>query len=209
MPANDDLDRLLALACEWDTQRECQAFARYLHFRGRGQREAALSALEEFTVSASGWAFEDRLVFAKRLLTQSREFRDVGVLIAQPLHARVLVPTLRQWNAREPREAEPHLWLGLLRCDDPSEHLARALELDPELTIARQTLIGWMLGDVEYNQHELPSLYIHDPRDDLILLDRADALIGGASEAAWAIELRNEANELRERAVEWLKSHPG
>jgi len=104
--------------------------------------------------------------------------------------------------------AEAHLWLGLLRCDDPSEHLADALKLDPNCEQARQVLVEWIIGDIEYNQHELPSFYIHDPREDLAALDRAADLLAGASTSEETFRQKLEIAELRRRAEGWLAAHP-
>ena len=100
------------------------------------------------------------------------------------------------------------MWLGLLGCDTPAEHLDRALELDAGCEPARQTLVQWILASVEYNQHELPNFYIHDPQVDLPELRRALELSDGSDDQDWAMNTRREVSELRTRAEDWLANHP-
>lgn len=167
-----------------------------------------MAALDQFLGQSRAWSYEGQLDFAQWVLSASRGFSLPHSLLAQPLVAHFLVPTVKEWCALQPLEADPHLWLGLLGCDDPSEHLERALALDPRCELARRTLTQWILADVDYNQHELPQLYIHDSRDDLKDLERAERLLDDSEDASWATTTRAEIETSRAKADEWLRSHP-
>lgn len=193
-----DLDWLAALAREASEHPEWREYSAFADSRSRGLRTEAFQHLSRFIRAANDWRFEERLGFSRWLLGKGGRFGDLGIASPQPLHANLLGPTI----------AEAHLWLGLLRCDDPSEHLAHALVLDPNCEQARQVLVEWIVGDIEYNQHELPSFYIHDPRDDLVELDRAADLLAGASASDETNRQKLEIIELRRHAEGWLEAHP-
>lgn len=203
-----DLDWLAALAGEANEHPEWREYSAFADSRSRGLRTEALQHLSRFIRAASDWKFEERLRFSRWLLGKGGRFGDLGIASPQPLHVNLLIPTIRQWSEREPTIAEAYLWLGLLRCDDPSEHLAHALVLDPNCEQARQVLVEWIISDVEYNQHELPSVYIHDPRDDLVHLDRAADLLAGVSASDETSRQRLEITDLRRHAEGWLAAHP-
>jgi len=63
--------------------------------------------------------------------------------------------------------------------------ILNALELDPNCEPARQTLVQWILADIDYSQHELPAIYIHDPREDLKDLVRAEQLAAVTASSGW------------------------
>jgi len=164
--------------------------------------------LDRFLAETSGWDFALRLAFTTWALEESRQFSDPALLLPQPVHARLIVPTVREWLDIAPTEAAPHLWLGLLMCDDPARHLERALELDASCEPARQSLSQWILADIDYNQHHLPEYYLNDPRDDLNALDVAARLTDGSSVERWSNEARQEIAELRARAEDWIGKRP-
>jgi hypothetical protein len=209
MPSNEDLDRLSGLAEKLQARPEWRVYAEFAAYRGRGLRDEALRSLDRFIAAAICWPFDEKLEFCLSVLRQTEEYSLRELAFPSPLRAAILVPSLTEWLGREPNNAEAHLWLGLLRCDDPSKHLVAALEFDPSCERARRTLVEWLTGDVEYNQHELPAFYIHDPREDLTVLDQADALVAGGSRDAWTVQLAEEIAELRRLALDWLKIHPG
>lgn len=196
------------MAREASERPEWSEFALFAELRGKGVRAQAFKALTPFVQRAVDWDFKDRLSFCRWLLNRSLNFKDRTVAIPQPLSTGLVIATVLEWSDREPDSAEAHLWLGLLGCDDASQHLQRALELDPSCDRARWTLVEWLLGDVEYNQHELPAFYIHDPRNDLPVLDQVDALIDARPDHREAVRLRQEVAELRRLATEWLTAHP-
>ena len=198
------MDTLIFLAAEARKEEEWHDFSRFCEFRGRGLRTAAMEHLNKFLQVAGGWSLEKRLAFSKWVLGRSRRFQRDRAVLPHPIRERLIVPTLRSWSEASPSEAEAHLWLGLLRCDNPSRHLDQALKLDPSCELARRTLMEWIISDVEYNQHELPSFYINDPAKDLKELDRASELAAGATAEAWITITRQEIALLRTKVLSWM-----
>jgi hypothetical protein len=208
MPYGRDMDALLARAEEARLRPDWTGFAEFCQLRGTGVRVAAMKALKRFVDGAVSWDYAARLAFSRWVLEASRQLADPLLLLPQPAWVRLIVPTVREWREHAPNDAQPYLWLGMLRCDDPSLHLKRALKLDPSCELARVTLTQWILADIDYNQHELPAFYIHDPRDDLTALDQAENLAGESADRAWGESVRREVAELRKYAEDWLAAHP-
>ncbi|MDG2528929.1 hypothetical protein [Caulobacter endophyticus] len=208
MPWDKDLDRLRGIAAALGDKPAWRGFADYCAKRGAGLRPAAMTALEGFLDEAAGWTDDARLVFVRWLLPQSQGFMGQHLILPQPLHERVVTPAVRAWSVQAPHSAEPRLWLGLLRCDDPCAHLEAALALDPDCDLAKRTLVNWILADIDYNQHHMPAFYIHDPRRDLVDLDRVVALAGGGADGVWKADVLAEARSLRAVAERWLSDHP-
>jgi hypothetical protein len=208
MPSNGDMDKLIFLAAEAKKEDAWRDFSQFCAYRGHGVRAVAFQKLDEFLQAATSWPFDKRLTFSRWLLGRKRQFYDVRVVIPHSLREQLIVPTVRQWCEVSADGAEPHLWLGLLRCDDPSQHLEQALKLDPSCEMARQTLTQWILRDVDYNQHELPSGYLNDPGEDLTSLHQASELTAGSKEGEWARQAQHEIADLRARAEAWIVSHP-
>jgi len=204
MPRNDDIDKLAFLAAEAKKEGAWLEFSRFCELRAQGVRAAAMEHLKSFLQAAAHWSLEERLIFSKWVLWGSRKFHDDRVVLPHPLRTKLLIPTLRSLIETSPGEAEGHLWLGLLRCDEPWLHLEQALKLDSSCELARRTLTDWIISDVEYNQHELPSGYINDPRDDLNDLERASKLASGSAEEARVRLWQQEIAKLRARAEVWL-----
>ncbi len=202
------MDKLVVLALEANARPEWHEFALYCELRGRGIRSGAFDSLGRFIEQAVTWTFDARLQFARWALEYSNLFYDRGVLLPTPVRTSLLMPTLMEWSANSPREAQAHLWLGLLGCDDPRHHLTCALEFDPTCEAARQTLANWILGDIEYNQHHLPDFYILDPRGDLSTLIQVERLIEDSSSESWAETTRKEVLRLRMNVDSWLAAHP-
>lgn len=196
------------IAIEARNQPGWVAYAAFAKSRSLGRRTEAFLSLGEFVTATASWTFEARLEFCRWLLEKSQGLDDQAIALPQPLKVSTAQPTMEEWSQRNPKSAEAHLWLGLMRCGDPSEHLALALDLDPSCETARWNLANWILADVEYNQHHLPDYYIHDPRADLEALDRAQGLIDGGLAEERAALLCAEASELRSQAEAWLALHP-
>ncbi|GEM_PF-1079132 len=209
MPWDKDLDRLRGIAAALGDKPAWRRFADYCAKRGAGVRPAAMSALEDFLNEAAGWTDDERLVFARWLLPQSQSFMGQHLILPQPLYERLVIPAIRAWSVQAPHSAEPRLWLGLLRCDDPWAHLEAALALDPGCDLAKRTLVNRILAGIDYNQHHMPEFYIHDPRLDLVDLDRVVALASGADDGTWKADVLAEARSLRAVAESWLSDHPG
>lgn len=208
MPYNSDLDELKRLAAEAELNSQYRLFAEFAASRAQGVRQRALDRLAGFLEEARLWPFPERLDFVRWLLGRSCQFSDNTVVLPQPLREALIVPTVREWADASPESADPFLWLGLLRCDEPALHLEKALQLNPSCDLARKTLVEWIVADIEYNQHELPQLYIHDPRDDLKSLDRATILLSEHLTDEWIGVVRQEILELRRHAEGWLTDHP-
>jgi hypothetical protein len=204
MVSDADMDGLAELSGQARERTDWLGFARFCDLRGKGLRAEAFKSLSQFLAQATSWPFEARLQFTRWLLDRWRP----GLNLPQPLHAHLVVPTVREWIKNDPHEASAHLWLGLLGCDNPTLHVERALELDPHLDSARKTLVQWILADIDYNQHEMPSLYIHDPREDLKSLERAESLVREGGSQEWVEGMRQEIPHLRRQAEEWLAAHP-
>ena len=204
MDSDTDMDSLTRLAAQVGERTDWHEFARFCHLRGKGLRADAFKSLNEFLAKATRWPFEARLQFTRWLLDRWRP----GLNLPQPLHTHLVEPTVREWVKNDPHDASAHLWLGLLGCDNPTIHVERALELNPQLDFARKTLVQWILADIDYNQHEMPSLYIHDPREDLKRLERAESLIREGGSQEWVEGTRQEIPDLRRQAEEWLAAHP-
>lgn len=192
MPGNSDMDAIIYLATDARKEDAWLEFSRYCERRGRGVRAAAMEHLENFLQAAVAWSFEKRLAFSRWVLCHRPKFSDDRVVLPNPLRTRLLIPTFRAWEEMSPGEAEAHLWLGILRCDDPSAHLGKALELDPSCELARETLTCWILSDIAYNQHELPSGYLGDPADDLRELDRASELLCASTVETWVSTVQKQ-----------------
>ena len=182
-------------------------WTRYCAFRETGLRRQAFDALHVFLDEAMAWPFDRRLEFALSVLQLGTDTPS-NPLLTQPLYMGLLVPTLREWNVRESGNAQSHLWLGLLRQDNPSAHLERAIALDPGCEAAYRVLSEWICDDIRYNQHELPGFYIHDPRLDLDALDQVIGLCLPHMKRPWAVRWRRQAARLRKQAHGWLRFHP-
>ncbi len=208
MEEGDDLDSLLAAAPLAMQRPQWRGFGRYCEYRGKGVRAQAFAELGKFLDEAIDWPFDERRAFALWVLNSERSDVLNNALMSQPLLARLIVPTVKEWNRREPVVAETHLWLGLLRQDVPVVHLERAIEIDPDCELARQVICRWTCGDIDYNQHELPAFYIHDPRDDLKALNRVFDLCKPFTTQPWAVYWWREATQLKQEAEAWLKDHP-
>ena len=204
MSYDSDMDLLMLLAEEARKEEAWLEFSRFCELRGRGIRAEAMRRVDQFMQLAANWSFDERLAFSRWVLWRSRKFRDDRMVLPHPLREQCIIPTLRSWYEAASSEAEPRLWLGILRCDDPSYHLAQALELDPTCELARETLTRWILSDVAYNQHELPGFYFGNPADDLKELERALKLVSGSTAEAWARTVQQQIARLRARAEDAL-----
>ncbi|MDC7676775.1 hypothetical protein [Asticcacaulis machinosus] len=199
----EDLDKMLELAKKAKAEKGWGGFADYLEQHGAGVRKRALESLNLFLNDAVLWPLEERLRFTLWLLDSI----DIEALV-QPLKLRLVIPTIREWESLNPLSPEPPLWLGLLHCDKPENHIRRALELDPKCEKAREILCQWIIADISYNQHELPAFYIHDPRVDLADLAEAEALCLSYEHKAWVEHMLSEIMQQRALAEEWLENHP-
>src|ERR1700722_7145580 len=99
MVSHANMDKLAALALQAGQQADWRGFARFCELRGNGLRLDALKSLSEFLDQAATWPFEARLQFTRWLFDTWGPSRD----LPQPLHARLVVPTIREWANKEPQ----------------------------------------------------------------------------------------------------------
>src|SRR5579863_7279974 len=93
------------------THPEWADYALFCREYEKGLRPQALKTLERFISTIEGRPFEERRCFVSWLLghVDGRDGRHM--LIPQPLHTRVIEPTLLEWTLVEPKRSEPHRWL--------------------------------------------------------------------------------------------------
>lgn len=195
-------------AAEIEGRPDWADFARYCAARSRGLRTEAFSALDAFLGGARDWPFDARLAFAQWVIGHRAGSSLDGAFAPQPLVQQLLAPTVRLWCEREPDNAQAWFARAILRSDRPAEDMERALVLEPSHEEARRILVEWIVADIGYNQHEMPAFYIHDPRVDLLAIDRVVSLVADAGDAGWREALGREAAELRRTAEAWLAAHP-
>ena len=118
---------------EWSPFSEfCDLMEQSLRKMDQDLRKQAFAKLAEFVASASVWEFERRREFVSCIL----EFYYIwGLGFAHPLKVQVIFPTLQQWREKEPENAEPSRWEGVLRHDRTL--LAKAIGLCPGDQVAR------------------------------------------------------------------------
>jgi hypothetical protein len=198
------MDTLIFLAAEAKKEDAWLEFSRFCELRGRGVRAAAMEQLGKFIQAAVAWSFEKRLAFSQWALWRSRNFRDDRLVLPHPIREHLIVPTLRMWREASPDAPDPHLWLGLLGCDDPSHHLDQALKRDPSCELARQKFTDLIFRDIAYSQHELPGFYLGRVEDDLKELEKASELVSGSKAEVWARGAQRRIAVFRARAEDWM-----
>jgi hypothetical protein len=168
----------------------------------RGLRRQAFDALERFVHAMEREPYVERRRFVSWLMSFAHEREARHMLIPHPLKIRVVEPTLAEWTIVEPTCAEPYRWIG------GYEHLQQAIELDPEDQIALRDFVIYLLGQVDYATHELPSAYLGSPSKDLEDLNRVEVLLlrisNESDRAAYAVD----AAEQKALIHEYLRDHP-
>lgn len=129
-------------------------YAAYCRLRERGLRPASLRALDEFIAEAASWPLARRASFCEWLLEHEYSTPYVYDLVPHPLRHRLIAPTLTDWAAAAP--GDPRAWRWLPAPDGPR----RAIALDPDDQIALRRLIGWLIGGLDYDLHEMPRYYL-------------------------------------------------
>jgi hypothetical protein len=211
VPFEGDYDQLILIAGEAAAEEEWRGYASYLTSRGRGLRRDALAALDLFLTEATGWPFRERLRLTRWIGDRRARVFDTGLLMPQPLHARLISPTVLEWVKEEPSCAEAHFLVAVL-ADFPAEsrfaqkpfHLRRAIALQPTHEEAKLRLCSWLTSEAEYNQHHIPWSYLGDAATDLQVLQEAEAVVDKITNPFQRESRRAEVVQLRKVASAWL-----
>jgi hypothetical protein len=162
----------------------------------RGLRQQAFRVLERFMHSMEREPFNERRQFVSWLMSAAYRHDGRHMLIPHPLRIRVVEPTLLEWTIVEPDCSEPHRWLG------GREHLARAVELDPDDQIALREFIVCLLSEVGYATHELPVGLLGSALTVLETLEKVETLLPSLSSdddgATYAAEVLEERAAIHE-----------
>jgi hypothetical protein len=212
------LRNVAAQACANEAWSE---YAQYCLDREGGLRRRAFQHLEKFLERGKAWSFHDRSSFANWLCDRITEFGDSDScgLIPQPLAEQLVVPTLREWAARETTDSIPCRWLGMyfsgvvypvLRAglsrvaEDSYSLLREALRRNPNDDLARISLIVMIVGDAEFSCHHLPHYYIGEPEDDLGRVAEAVELLSSVVDPAQNARLRSELHHVSQLIDDWI-----
>lgn len=226
--ANKFTIAVAGMTAELATEPQWQPYAEYLEIRAGGtydkaRKDACERAAESFVEIARHWPYKERKRFSLWLMeragqvaeqiggarnsSRGREFVSLNVVIEK-----ILLPMLREWRGYEPSNPEPHFWEGLYSflLWDPNRHpvtcLKEALLLDFAYAPAREALARHILDAISYNQHELPSGYLHDtPEDDLASLREVEELLAEPVDLGVRDSLQERIAALRNAAEEWIK----
>jgi hypothetical protein len=197
-------------------------YAQYCRDREGGLRRRAFQHLEKFLEGAKAWSFDDRSAFANWVCVRIAEFgeSDSCGLVPQPLAEQLVVPTLREWVARETRNSIPCRWLGMffsgvvypgLRAGlstgavDAYSLLREALRRNPNDDLARVRLIEMIVGDAEFSCHHLPHYYIGEPKDDVARIAEAVELLPGVVDPTQNARLQSELHHVSQLIDDWMR----
>jgi hypothetical protein len=173
-----------------------QDYADYCLEYERGLRSQAFVILGRFISRMEREPFEERRRFVSWLMQMADEQKGSHMLVPHPLRLRIVEPTLLEWTEADPRNSEPHRWIGGL------EHLERAIELDPTDGIALRKLVILLLSWVSYATHELPSGYLGTVSEDLAILSKAEDLLPRLANeddrAAYAVDIADHRFAIHE-----------
>lgn len=217
--ANKFTDAMLTLAAEAAREPSWHLYAGWCEARACGDRDRAAAKADAFAAVALSWSFEDRQRFSLWLmkatgwvmelcggsaLESRRSTGGSGLFAPRQVVEIVLLPTLAEWQSKDPTNAEAWFWLGLYS-DDIDACLIEAIHLDPEHGLARASLAKHILATIGYAQHELPSGYIGNPADDLTNLHEVETLLTASVEPPTSALLLQEARRLQEVAEAWIR----
>jgi hypothetical protein len=212
---------LRAITAEASAKEAWSAYARYCRDREAGLRRQAFQHLETFLASAKSWSFDQRSEFANWLCSRINEFgeSDSCGLIPRPLAEQLVVPTLREWAARDTTDSIPCRWLGMffsgvvypgLRAglstgaSDAYSLLREALRRNPNDDHARIRLIEMIVGDAGFSCHHLPHYYIGEPKEDFARTAEGIELLSGVVDAAAKARLQSELNHASKLIEDWI-----
>jgi hypothetical protein len=184
-----------------------EGFYLYRSLKEHGLRREALQRLKEFIDDLSACTYLERKEFVCWLMSKASEVKSPVKevqFLTHPLKVRIVEPLLREWIAREPNDATPHLWLG----DIPD--LWEAYRCDPNSPEVRLRLIRGVLKGIDYEMHELPYGFLGKDADDtLTCLIRLGRLLSGVpnSPVAHNYQLEIEGRtEVLTNFVEYLRN---
>ena len=195
-------ETLKEIGAEANARPEWTEYALFCREYEEGLRPQAFKTLERFICTMERCPFKERRCFASWLLSRVDGRDGRHMLVPQPLHVRLIEPTLLEWTLVEPKCAEPHRWLSGF------EHLKRAVELEPNDEIARRRLLAIILGKVGMSTHELPRGYIGSVQEDLAALREAEELLTGFSDHEDRDRFAADIAEERERIHKYLRGSP-
>lgn len=183
-------------------------YADYCFAREKGLRKEAFIHLNKFLKLTEHWTSTKKIEFIKFLFSyfDTVDEADYGPF-PQPLSEKLIKPALAKWCENEKFDATPFRWYG--KYYHSEEHLLKALEINPEDDLARQTILGWWTYEIYYAVHHLPNYYIGEPSYDIKLAEkvRAQILLLTKSELReyWIKELEEDL-ELVKNYIEWKDS---
>jgi hypothetical protein len=192
-------ETLKEVGVEANTRPEWADYALFCREYEKGLRPQALKSLERFISTIERSPFEERRGFVSWLLGRIDGRDGRQMLVPQPLHLRVIEPTLLEWTLVEPKCSEPHRWLG------GYDHLKDAVELEPNDEVARRKLLAIILGKVGMSTHELPRGYLGSVQGDLAALREAEELLTGFSDYKDRDRFAADIAEERERIQKYLR----
>jgi hypothetical protein len=179
---------------------EWEDYATFCEEYERGLRHDALVVLDRFISSMERAPFATRRRFVGWLAQQADGRDGRHRLIPQPLHVRIVEPTLLEWMLVDPQCHEPHLWLG------GYDHLRHAHELAPGNELVRKKLVVAILIRVGFSTHELPTGYLGNSTEDLANLAEAEGLLQGLPSSEHRIQLLAEIAEERKLIRDYLRN---
>lgn len=192
--ALSEMSKLLADYPEWN---EYNCYCKLLE---QGLRKKAQAHLTNFISKLSSQTFSERKRFVSWIYQQCFDSVAVGLFMPHSLLKKLIEPTLLEWTEIEPENSEPHRWLGT------TDHLRKAIALNPDDEMACVRLIVITLNRAGYSVHELPSGYLGDPEEDLAALDEIEAVAPKVRDEKRRAEYLSAIRELRREIRNYLST---
>lgn len=211
MIAKDQNIALLTVAKAASDNPEWKDYADYCVDREKGLRKQAFKKLDTFIKSTQNWTADQKIEFTKFLFSFFENVQDADYgPFPQPLSDKLIKPTLEEWCEIEKTDNRPFRWFG--KYYRREKYLFKAIKINPEDDLARETILNWWTYNIYYSIHHLPEGYIGNPKDDLKLAEKIKEQISKLTNSKrinyWTGEL-NEDLEIIENYMDWKKSgHP-
>lgn len=186
-------------------------YADYCIDREKGLRKQAFKKLDTFLKSTQNWTIDQKIEFTKFLFPFFENVQDADYgPFPQPLSNKLIKPTLEGWCKSEKTDNRPFRWYGKYYRSE--EHLFKAIEINPEDDLARETILSWWTYNIYYSIHHLPDGYIGNPIDDLKLAEKIKEQISKLTDPKrkdyWTKEF-DEDLKIIENYIDWKNSeHP-